>query len=212
MEKKCIDMKTATKALINGFIAYGVLIVFIFIALIVFVSWQINQYKEYIDYETLKYSLPIIAAILAFFLVRQICRFSTYDLFKKCRIEKEDVEKVAARMNLFFIGCVVFSVVLIIIILTVRFNNQKINIQHSSDIYYSQYSESFAEYLTLEMISDFQTDRAITLIQAVIMEFGLLFGLFSLTGTQKYFIEKYNFVEKDDKDNKTEEKKKRAVT
>lgn len=210
MEKKCIDVKTAVKALINGFIAYGVLITFIFLAVIVFVSWQINQYKEYIDYDTLKYSLPIIAAILAFFLVRLVCRLSTYDLFKKCRIEKEDVDKVATRMNLFFIGCVVFSVILILIILTVRFNNQKINIQQTVDVYYSQYSKSFADYLTLEMISDFQMDRAITLIQVIIVEFGLLFGIFSLTGTQRFFIQRYNFVEK--KDKKDESDKQRTVT
>ena len=114
------------------------------------------------------------------------------------------------RMNLFFIGCVVFSVVLILIILTVRFNNQKININQSREIYYTQYSESFAEYLTLEMISDFQMDRATTLIQTIIVEFGLLFGLFALTGTQKTFINRYNYVEKTD-DKKTNNKDKKIV-
>ncbi len=210
MEKKLIDTKTAVKALINGFIAYGVLIIFLFLAIVVFVSWQINQYKDYVDYDTLKYSLPILAAFLSFFLVRLICRLSTYDLFKKCRVNKEDVDKISMRMNLFFIGCVVFSVVLILIILTVRFNNQKININQSREIYYTQYSESFAEYLTLEMISDFQMDRATTLIQTIIVEFGLLFGLFALTGTQKTFINRYNFVEKTD-DKKTNNKDKKIV-
>lgn len=197
MEKKNINVKTATKGLINGFIAYGVLIVFLFLALVVFVSWQLNQYKDYVDYNTLKYSLPILAAFLAFFLVRSVCRLSTYDLFKKCKIEKNDVDKVSTRMNLFFIGCVAFSVILILVTLTVRFNNQKTNIQQTTEKYYSQYSDSFAEYLTLEMISDFQTERATTLIQVTIIEFGLLFGLFSLISVQKDLIQRYNFVEKD---------------
>ena len=42
MEKKLIDTKTAVKALINGFIAYGVLIIFLFFFFFLFVSWQIN--------------------------------------------------------------------------------------------------------------------------------------------------------------------------
>ena len=60
------------------------------------------------------------------------------------------------------------------------------------------------------MISDFQMDRATTLIQTIIVEFGLLFGLFALTGTQKTFINRYNYVEKTD-DKKTNNKDKKIV-
>lgn len=206
MEKKHIDKKVAVKGLINGFIAYGILLMFLFVSLIVFVSWLLNNHKDSINYDILKYTLPILAAFLAFFLIRLVCRLSTFDLFKKCKIYKKDVNKVSSAMNFFFIGCVIISVILILVILNVKFNNQKIDIQQSSTRYYTEFSEPFAEYLTLEMIYNFREERAITLIQVIIMETGLLFGLFSLVSTQKKYIEKYNLVEKDEPEEKTNEK------
>ena len=120
-------------------------------------------------------------------------------------------------MNFFFIGCVIISVVLILFILNVRFNNQKMDIEQASQEYYDDFPASFAEYLTIEMISDFRMDRAVTLIQVIIIEIGLLFGLFSLISTQKKFIERYNTGEDDksgeiQKSSKQENKTKKENT
>lgn len=198
MEKKHIDKKVAIKALINGFISYGILLMFLFISLIVVVSWALTKYKDSVSYNILKFTLPVFAAFLAFLLIRLICKLSTYDLFKKCKVYKKDVNKISSSMNIFFIGCVIISIILILVILNVRFSNQKLDIQRSADEYYSEFSEPFAEYLTLEMISDFRVDRSITIIQTTIIELGLLFGLFSLISTQKKYIERYNSAEKEE--------------
>ena len=200
MEKKHIENRVAVKGLINGFIAYGVLLAFLFISLVVFVSWLLNKYQDSINYDVLKYTLPVFAAFLAFFLIRLVCRLSTYDLFKKCKVDKKDERKISSKMNFFFIGCVIISVVLILFILNVRFNNQKMDIEQASQEYYDDFPPSFAEYLTIEMISDFRVDRAVTLIQVIIIEIGLLFGLFSLISTQKKFIGRYNTGEDDKSD------------
>ena len=200
MEKKHIENRVAVKGLINGFIAYGVLLAFLFISLVVFVSWLLNKYQDSASYHVLKYTLPVFAAFLAFFLIRLICRLSTFDLFKKCKVYKKDEVKISSKMNLFFIGCAIISVVLILLILNVRFNNQKTDIEQTSQEYYADLPDSFAEYLTIEMISDFREDRAVTIIQVVIIEIGLLFGLLSLISTQRKLIERYNEGKDDDSD------------
>lgn len=192
MDKKNISSKTAVKGLINGFIAYGILILFLFFILIVLVSWAINSCKEYIDYELLKYTLPALGAFLLFFLIRAICRLSTYDLFKKCQIDKDKIEEVSTKMNLFYIGFVILSIIAIVVSLIARFKNEKTDIKIVSDSYYSEYSEDFADYLTLELLSDFQVKRTNTIIAYTIIEIGLLLGIFSLIPNQKNLIEKYN--------------------
>jgi hypothetical protein len=190
--KKTISSRTAVKGLINGFVAYGVLIIFIFLAVTGLISWAVNNIKDTINYNVLKYSLPLIAAFVLFFLIRGVCRLSTFDLFKKCKIEKQDVETVSSKMNLFFILCVMFFVFLIIFTLFIRFNNQLKIIQNESDSYYSSFTEDYANYLSDKAYTEFEEQKNDTIIQTVIIECGLLFGLFSLIPTQKKLIEIYN--------------------
>ena len=190
MDKKNISTKTAVKGLINGFIAYGILILFLFIVLVVLISYSINKNINSINYDILKYSLPLIGSFLAFFLIRLVCKLSTFDLFKKCQIEKDEIHKVSSKMNLFFMSLIIISVILIIMFLNIRFHNEKITIKELSNNYYSQYTEDFANHLTVELIRDFQVSRTDTLLQTIIIEIGLLLGIFSLIPTQKKLIEK----------------------
>jgi hypothetical protein len=192
LEKKEISSKTAVKGLINGFVAYGILILFIFLSLIILVSWGVNNNKENIDYNVLKYTLPVFAAFLIFFLIRGVCKLSTFDLFKKCKIKEDDIEKVSTKMNFFYIICIAFFVFLIIVCLLVRFNNEKITVQSYSDMYYELYDEDFAEYKTTELIEEYETTKSDVIIQTMLLECGLLLGIFSLIPTQKKLIEEYN--------------------
>ncbi len=192
MKKKDISAKTATKALINGFVAYGVLVVFLFIILIILISYSINNHMDTINFDVLKYSLPGFGAFVVFFLIHAICRLSTFDLFKDCKIEKDKVETVSNRMNLFFIFLIGVSVVTIIFFLSIKFNNEKLNIEELKSMYYSQYNEDFAQYLTLDLLQKYQINKTNTLIQTIILECGLLLGIFSLIPAQKRLIEKYN--------------------
>ena len=209
MDKKRIEKRVAIKGLINGFIAYGVLLMFIFFSLIVLISWFLNKYQDSLNYNVLKYTLPVVASFLAFFLMRLVCRLSTYDLFKKCKVDKKYVDSISSKMTIFFIGCIIISILLVIVILNVRFYNEKIDIQETSATYYSELTDSFAEYLTNEMIYEFRAERPIVIIQTVIIETGILFGLISLISIQKNLIERYNTVENtDDEDEEKIENKK----
>ena len=190
-EKKSIPPRTAVKGLINGFVSYGILIIFIFLTIVVFTTWFVENHKESSDYDTLKYTLPLLASFLVFFFVRATCRLSTYDLFKTCKIEKDEIDKVSNKMNFFYICLVGFSVITIILYLIVRFQNERIQVNNDMTIY-SQSNSLYAQEKQNEMIEEYEANRANTLVQTIIVEMGLLLGLFSLIPNQRRLIEKYN--------------------
>ena len=191
LNKKNIIPKTAVKGLINGFISYGILLIFIFLSIVVVVTWFVNNHMKTIDYNVLKYSLPLIGALLIF-LVRATCRLSTFDLFKKCKIEKDDVNKVCSKMNFFYICVVAFSVVTVLLYLMVKVGNEKVQIARDMMSYYSPSISAYAEKKEQELITKYEEERNDYLIQTIIIEMGLLSGIFSLIPNQKKLIEKYN--------------------
>ena len=192
LNKKNIIPRTAVKGLINGFISYGILLIFIFLSIVVVVTWFVNNHMKTIDYNVLKYSLPLIGALLIFFLVRATCRLSTFDLFKKCKIEKDDVNKVCSKMNFFYICVVAFSVVTVLLYLMVKVGNEKVQITRDMMSYYSPSISAYAEKKEQELITKYEEERTDYLIQTIIIEMGLLSGIFSLIPNQKKLIEKYN--------------------
>ena len=191
-KKIFISSRTAVKGLINGFVSYGVLIIFIFLAIAVLCSWIINNNRDVLNYEILKYTLPIIGSILIFFLIRGICKLSTYDLFKKCKIKKENVDEVCTKMNFFYICLVAFSVFFIIIYLTTRFSNEAHSIDELADKYYKDGGSSYAAYMETNMLEEFEANKLDSLIGTTIIESGLILGLFSLITNQKRLVERYN--------------------
>ena len=192
-KKKSIIPRTAVKGLINGFVSYGILLIFIFLTIVIFTTWLVENNKDVIDYNTLKYSLPILAAFLIFFLIRATCRLSTFDLFKKCKIEKKDIDSVCNKMNLFYICLVAFSVIVIILYLIVRFSNEKLLITRDLSQYSPSSSlSSYAEEREQELIKTYEDNKANTLTQTIIIEMGLLLGIFSLIPNQRRLIERYN--------------------
>lgn len=191
-KKIFISSRTAVKGLINGFVSYGVLIAFIFLTIIVICSWVLNNNRDILNYEILKYTLPIIGSVLAFFLIRGICKLSTYDLFKKCKLKKENVDEVCTKMNFFYICCVAFSVFFIIVYMTTRFHNEAQSINKLTETYFKDSGSSYAEYMESTMLEEFENDKLDLLIGVTILESGLILGLFSLITNQKRLVERYN--------------------
>ncbi len=189
--KKSIIPRTAVKGLINGFVAYGILLIFIFLSITVVVTWFVENHKDSVDYSVLKYSLPLLAAFLIFFIIRATCRLSTFDLFKNCKIKEEEIENVCTKMNLFYICVVAFSVFTIIIYLITRFSNAKILTDRDLSNY-SQSNSYYARQKEEEIIEEFEENRADILVQTLIIETGLLLGIFSLIPNQRRLIERYN--------------------
>ena len=190
-EKKSIISRTAIKGLINGFISYGFLLIFIFLSIAVVVTWLVDNNKASINYDVIKYTLPLMGAFLIFFLVRATCRLSTFDLLKKCKIEKDDIDKVCNKMNFFYICIVIFSVITILIYLMARVDNEKVQITRDL-ISYSSSIPGYAEKKEQELITKYEEERADFLIQTLIIETGLLLGIFSLIPNQKKLIKRYN--------------------
>ena len=191
VNKKNIIPRTAVKGLINGFISYGILLVFIFLSITVVVTWFVDNHIASINYNVVKYTLPIMGAFLIFFLVRATCRLSTFDLFKKCKIEKDDVNKVCSKMNFFYICVVAFSIIAILTYLMARVGNEKVQITRDLMNYSSSVSD-YAEKKEQELIVKYEEERADALTQTLIIETGLLLGIFSLIPNQKKLIERYN--------------------
>ncbi|MBR1539714.1 MAG: hypothetical protein IJ629_00760 [Clostridia bacterium] len=191
VEKKSIVPRTAVKALINGFVAYGILLIFIFLTIAIFTTWLVDNNRNVVNYDVLKYTLPLMAAILIFFLVRGTCRLSTYDLFKNCKIEKKEVDNVCTKMNFFYICLVAFSVATIIIYMITRFSNERIQITRDL-MFYNQSNSIYAEEKEEELIEEYEMNKANTLVQTLIVEMGLLLGIFSLIPNQRRLIERYN--------------------
>ena len=190
-DKKSIVPRTAVKALINGFVAYGILIFFIFLTITIFTTWILDNNMDKINYDVLKYSLPLIAAFLIFFLVRVTCHLSTFDLFKNCKIEKEEVDQVCTKMNFFYICMIAFAVAAIVLYMVMRFSNERIQVDRDL-MAYKETNSVLAEEKEKELIQAYEENKANTLVQTLIVEVGLLLGLFSLVPTQRRLINRYN--------------------
>jgi len=190
-EKKSIVPRTAVKALINGFVAYGILIFFIFLTITIFTTWLVDNNMDRVNYDVLKYSLPLIAVFLIFFLVRVTCHLSTFDLFKNCKIEKEEVDGVCTKMNFFYICLIAFAVAAIVLYMIMRFSNERIQVDRDL-IAYRETNSILAEEKEKELIEQYEANRANTLVQTMIVEVGLLLGIFSLIPTQRRLINRYN--------------------
>lgn len=191
-KKQVISAGVATRGLINGFIAYSFLIGFIFLIIYLIIMNCLNNFTNNNLPNELNYTIPAISAIIIFFLIRGICYLSTYDLFKKNKVNKKDLNIVYSNTNLFFILLVILSVGLVTVNLTARFRNERANLEKQKTQYYEAYEENMADDLLVDAIEEYTTEKHITLIKTLIVEFGVVIGLFSLFTHQKNLIEKLN--------------------
>lgn len=191
VNKKSIVPSRAVRGLINGFVSYGILLIFIFLTIVVLTTWLVENNKKLVNVEALKYTLPIMAAFLIFFLIRATCHLSTFDLFKKCKIEKEEINGVCTKMNFFYICVVAFFTITIIVYMITRFSNEKVQISREIMLY-NQSNSVYAVEKENELIAQYEKNKSNTIIQTLIVEMGLLLGVFSLIPSQRKLIEKYN--------------------
>lgn len=191
-KKQLISVGTAVKGLINGFISYGFLIGFIFLIIFLIVTNSINNIEGTKNILILQYTIPAITSIIIFFLVRIICNLSTFDLFKKCKIDKKDISKVSSKMNLFYLIFIIFSLMVIIMNLTIKFKNQRIDLENTQNKYYETYEKDIADDLMIELFEEYSITKFHSIAYSIIIEFGIFLGIFSLIPLQKHLIEKYN--------------------
>ena len=191
-KKQIISAGVATKNLINGFVSYSFLIGFIFLIIYLVLMNCLNNFTNNNLPEKLNYTIPAISAIIIFFLIRGICYLSSYDLFKKNKINKKELSIVCSNTNLFYILLVILSIALVTLNLTVRFRNERASLEQQKLQYYEIYEENMADDLLVDAIEEYTTEKHITVIKTLIFELGVVLGLFSLFTHQKNLIEKMN--------------------
>lgn len=191
VQRKEITAKTTVKAVITGYIAYGILFGFIVFMLGLFIVWISKQLPNN-NYRTLSFLLPLLGIFILYFTLHFVCKLSIYDVFIKCKTDKDGLEKILTRLNLFLIICVAISVISVVLILTISFNNQKSSIIYASTQYSTIHSKEFTKILTNKMFQNYQEQKQNTIISTIILEMGLTISLFSLIPYQKKMIEKYN--------------------
>lgn len=194
--KKQISEKTAIRAIITGFVCYEILIGFIFsvaaIALIYF-SNNINISNEI----AFKASTSIVISIFIYIFMHLICKLSNIDLLRKCKIEKNKEANICKKLNLFYLLCALFFILLVITCLYVRFYNELYQINISYEQYLNDFSKTelaydFANNYRNGALEEFYHNRKIILIATVIIEIGLVYSFISLIPYQKKMLDIYN--------------------
>ena len=196
ISKKQISEKTAVKGIINGFISYGILFCFAFFLisiLIIFIGKNVAE-KNILIWETI---VSILLCSAIYFTLHLVCKLSNYDLFRKCSVEKEKNNYISKRLNLFYLLCIIFFVIVIITSLFIRFENKQKEIYISYQKYLTDLGTEnngieLANFYYNEMIEDYKIERKNTLVVSVILELGLVYSFISLIPYQKKMIETYN--------------------
>ncbi len=196
IEKKEISEKAAVKAIITGFVCYSLLIGFICLLIAIIVTYFVN--KATFSNELLaKAAITFISAIFIYAFIHFICRLSNIDLFKKCRFDRNKESFVCKKLNLFYLLCIIFFVILTISSLYIRFENQlalinynfaeRANDMAGTDIAY-EYAESYKQ----QDLNNFYENRTSTLLVAIIIELSLVYSFISLIPYQKKLLSTYN--------------------
>lgn len=191
MSKKEITVKTSVKAIITGFVAYGIILFFIFSCGYLLVDAIINS-LNIPNKLALSVTLAVIGAIILFFTIHGLCRLSTYDVFKKCKTNPENISKISQKLNLFFLLCVIISLLLSISLLFLKLDSLYKSIQLSELQYKQVFSSNFTKQLTNDMLMEYNQEKINLLLSTIILELGFVTSVFSLIPYQKKTLELYN--------------------
>lgn len=190
-EKKEISLVTTVKAVITGYVAYGILIGFVVYMLGIVVNWCIKSLPN-VDMKVISITVPLLAVFMLYSVVRGVCKLSIHDVFKKCKTNPENLPKAITRLNLFVIIAIVVYVVASISLMIINFSNKQKSIMVSSYRYKTIHSEEFAASLTNEMLEQFEEEKNNTIISTIILELGMTVSLFSVIPLQKKLITEEN--------------------
>lgn len=194
-EKKLIPAKTVVKALIKGFVSYGIIIGFLLLVIALTLFTSISSISGE-NQKILSITIPLFFAFVLYFAVHSICKISTIDLFKGCKTNSENVSAISQKMNLFFLICIILLVILSNCLLVLKLYNTRKSIDVVSETYNQVFSDNFTQFLTNKMLAEFNESKNQTLVSTVIIELSLVVSFFSLIPYQKKLILEYNDVGK----------------
>ena len=187
METKEVTYKNVLRSNIVLILSYSILIGFIFLFISIFIKVTINTVSNPI----LPILTSLIGGILLFHIFHFICKSSTLESFKKASLDFENTHKFINKMNLFFIICVIVSVLLCLSYLLID------NLLYASAInqVYEQYdfiSHELAQRIANQIYETHQIAFLNKVYSTVIIELSLVISFFSLIPYQKKLLLKYN--------------------
>lgn len=191
MEKKEISARTTIKAIITGFVSYGIITTFICLLFFTIGDYYLGQLSSKTA-SGLYITLPLISVIFLYFIIRLICRISTYDVFKKCKTDSKNYKLIVKSLNIFFIICITLSIILFLSLLYLNLEYQLKSIELASVQYKEVFSESHIKILQSEMNMVFNESKANLTKSTVILVIGLSLSFLSLIPYQRKMILKYN--------------------
>lgn len=191
MEKKEISCRTTVKAIITGFVSYGVITIFVCLLLLAIASYFLNNIVTS-NITGLYITLPLMASLIIYLLAQMICKLSTYDVFKKCKTNPDNYKKIYRYLNIFFIVCTILSIVIFLSLLYLDLQFQVKTIEYTVLTYKEIFSEEHTQMLQEEMTAVYNQSKTNLTISTVILEIGFAVSFISLIPYQMKMIKKYN--------------------
>ncbi len=190
-ELKDISLGTAVKAIITGFIAYGIIFAFLFS---VTYSFTAMGFFEVAGGRTIELTiiLSIIFGIILFYLLKWLCRLSTYDVLKKCRVSQDDIDGIAKCLDVFFLVVIILFIASTMLYLFLNLAVSYQSIRIASTQYETVFSDGMVEKLTLEMLEDFHLSSRCSIYSTIIFDVAFVLGMSFLPRYQRKMIDLYN--------------------
>lgn len=194
VELKEISAKTTIKAIITGFVSYGIIAIFICLLIFAVGDYLLSQFSAN-NTQGLYITLPLIAAIFLYFIIHLICRLSTYDVLHKCKVNPKNYKSIVKALNIFFIVCIVLSIILFLSLLYLNLQYQLKSIELASIQYKEVFSENHIKILQSEMNSLYEQSKSNLTVSTIILVIGLSISFLSLIPYQRKMILEYNKYE-----------------
>lgn len=187
MKPKELNYKDVLKSNIILFLSYSVLIGFIFLLVSICIQVTIRDVSR----PLLSILLSLIGGILLYHILHFICKSSTLESFKKVHLDNENSHYFMKKMNLFFMICVIFSILVCLGYLLID------NFLYASAINqaYEQYdfiSHDLAQRIADTIYNSHQSAFLSKLSSSIIIELSLVISFFSLIPYQRNLMLKYN--------------------
>ena len=192
MEKKEISTRTTIKAIITGFVSYGIIIMFLGIIAYAFIYTFLNKFSGSTA-QWLHITIPLILAILIYFIIHGVCKLSTYDVFKKCKTNPENYKTINKYLTLFFILCIILSMMLFLSWLYLDTTYQYQYIQ-SRILNLRSAPDAYVNKVSTELFNKYNESVLNAVTSTVIVVTAITLSFLSLIVYQEKMIKKYNEV------------------
>lgn len=186
MDKKEISCRTTIKAIITGFVSYGVITTFVCLLILAIANNLLSNIVTS-TVSGLYITLPLMASLIIFLLTQLICKLSTYDVFKKCKTNPENYKRIFKYLTIFFIICVILSIILFLSLLYLNLKFQAKTIDYTVLKYKEIFSAEHTQMLQTEMVNTFNISKVNLIRSTVILEIGFSISFLALIPYQMFF-------------------------